>query len=99
MLSRNRLGPSVMVIFLRGYGVAPEPAEPVAREQEFACVEPIDPRPPLPLMAEDPRRLEQLQVAGRGRPGMAEQPGDLARAHRAAGEIEADQDPPPRRMR
>ena len=80
------------------HGIAIEPVEPVASERETLRFEMIEPRSPLPFVAHQPCFFELLKVPRRRRPGMGEQPGDLARRHRAAGEIEADQDAPPRRV-
>jgi hypothetical protein len=80
---------------LCSYGIALEPAEPVAGECEPGLVERVDSGPAAALVAQDSGGLQRLKVSGRRRPGMGEQGGYRAGAHLAAGEIEADQDPAP----
>src|SRR3569623_718200 len=96
--SRKNLGLLLIVSLLSGAGIAAEPVEPIAGEGERRRREPVDPAPPPPLGPDHARRLERLEVARRRRPGMGEDAGDRAGAHLASGEVEADQDPPPRRM-
>jgi len=44
------------------------------------------------FVADDAGGLEDLEMARGGRPGVAEETGDLAGAHLAPGEIQTDQD-------
>src|SRR6476469_2722669 len=93
--SRKSLAWLLIFSLLSGTGVAPEP---VAGEGERLRLQPVDAAAPAPLGADDPGGFEQLQVPRRRRPGMGEEARDRAGAHLPALEIEADQDPPPRRM-
>src|SRR5689334_15875166 len=98
--SRNRRGVSLVIVkLLCGDGVAAEPVQPVAGESEAGAGEPVVAAAPAALVADQAGGFERLQVAGGGRPGMGEQAGDRAGAQLAAGEMERDQDSPPRRMR
>lgn len=80
-------------------GVAAEPVQPVPSEREALALQPVEAGAAAAFVTDQARRLEGLEVAGGGRPGMGEQAGNRARAHLAPGEVERDQDPPPRRMR
>src|SRR3569833_159454 len=94
MFSRNNL----ILLLLGGDGIAAEPGEPVAGERDPLRPERVEPRTPLAAMLDQPGGLELLEMPSRRRPGMAEQPGDLAGGQCSAGEVQADQDPAPRRV-
>src|SRR5688500_19271929 len=92
-LSRNSLGSSADVVaaivsLLGCHRVALEPTEPIARERKPTTVEPVEAAASAAQVAEEPRRLELLQMPRCPRPGMGEQPRDCARAHLAAGTVE-----------
>src|SRR5205085_4564392 len=74
------------------------PDQPVTGKREAGPVEPVEAGAPAALVADQAGGFERLQVAGGGRPGMGEQAGNRAGAQLAAGEMQRDQDPPPRRM-
>ena len=56
-------------------------------------IEVVDARAPLPVVTDQPSRLEPLDVPGRRRPGMLEHAGDLTGRHRSALEVQRNQDP------
>lgn len=73
--------------------------EPVGHEFETLRLKPVNTHPALPLMSEQARRLEDLEVSCGGLPGVLEDRRDLTGRHRAPVKVNCQQDAPPRRMR
>ena len=102
MLSRNRLGVSVVVVVLgkglSGDGIAAEPAQPALGEAEAGAVQRVDAGAAVAAVGDQARPLERLQMARGGGPRMGEEAGDSTGRHGPAGEVQTGEDPPPRRM-